>query len=170
MSLKKYNSKVSGMRFFIAFLVCSFMMNENVKANAFTEIFGSEGASGIKNPKIRSLSYAFQYLTLTGSIGYVAKQLHDSSFFSPLNLTPDSISNLSPLGYKDYFQINTHNANHLAVKASVDEINLINNFKNELTNNKFSFSSIEFRNNGNFSKNIYNLDERDQLIERYIND
>ena len=89
---------------------------------------------------------------------------------SPLNLNPDSISNLSSLGYKDYFQINTHNANHLAVKASVDEINLINNFKNELTNNKFSFSSIEFRNNGNFSKSIYNLDERDQLIERYIND
>ena len=170
MSFNKYNSKVSGMRFFIAFLVFSFMMNENLKANAFTEIFGSEGASGIKNPKIRSLSYAFQYLTLTGSIGYVGKQLFDSGFLSPLNLNPDSISNLSSLGYKDYFQINTHNANHLAVKASVDEINLVNNFKNELTNNKFSFSSIEFRNNGNFSKSIYNLDERDQLIERYLND
>ena len=152
MSLMKYNSMVSGMRFFLVFIVCSFMMCQNLKANAFTEIFGSEGASGIKNPKIRSLSYAFQYLTLTGSIGYVGKQLHDSGFLSPLNFTPDSIINLSPLGYKDYFQINTHNANHLAVKASVDEINLINNFKNELTNNKFSFSSIEFRNNGNFSK------------------
>ena len=158
------------MRFFIAFLVFSFIMNENLKANAFTEIFGSEGAAGLQNSKVRSLSYAFQYLTLSGSIGYVTKQLHDSGFFSPLNLTPDSISNLSPLGYKDYFQINTHNANHLAVKASVDEINLIKNFKNELTNNKFSFSSIEFRNNGNFSKSIYNLDERDQLIERYLND
>ena len=145
-------------------------MNENLKANAFTEIFGSEGAAGIKNPKIRSLSYAFQYFTLTGSLGYVGKQLHDSGFFSPLNLYPDSISNLSPLGYKDYFQINTHNANHLAVNASVDKINLINNFKNELTNNKFSFNSIEFRNNGNLSKSIYNLDERDQLIERYLND
>ena len=161
---------VNGMRFFLVFLVCSFMMYQNLKANAFTEIFGSEGASGIKNPKIRSLSYAFQYLTLSGSIGYVGKQLLDSGFLSPLNLNPDSIINLSPLGYKDYFQINTHNANHLAVKASVDEINLINNFKNELTNNKFSFSSIEFRNNGNLSKSIYNLDERDQLIERYLND
>ena len=81
MSLKKYNSMVSGMRFFLVFIVCSFMMCQNLKANAFTEIFGSEGASGIKNPKIRSLSYAFQYLTLTGSIGYVGKQLHDSGFF-----------------------------------------------------------------------------------------
>ena len=78
-------------------------------------------------------------------------------FFSPQTL-PDSISNLSPLGYMIIF--NKHyNANHLAVKASVDEINLINNFKNELTNNKFSFGSIEFRNNGNFSKSLYNLDE-----------
>ena len=158
------------MRFFLVFLVCSFMMCQNLKANAFTEIFGSEGAAGLQNSKVRSLSYAFQYLTLSGSIGYVGKQLLDSGFLSPLNLNPDSISNLSPLGYKDYFQINTYNANHLAVKASVDEINLINNFKNELINNKFSFNSIEFRNNGNFSKSIYNLDERDQLIERYLND
>ena len=158
------------MRFFLVFLVCSFMMCQNLKANAFTEIFGSEGAAGLQNSKVRSLSYAFQYLTLSGSIGYVGKQLLDSGFLSPLNLNPDSISNLSPLGYKDYFQINTHNANHLAVKANVDKINLINNFKNELTNNKFSFNSIELRNNGNFSKSIYNLDERDQLIERYLND
>ena len=39
----KYNSMVSGMRFFLVFLVCSFMMYQNLKANAFTEIFGSEG-------------------------------------------------------------------------------------------------------------------------------
>ena len=56
------------------------------------------------------------------------------------------------------------------MKARVDEVNLVNKYKNELTKNKFSFRSIEFRNNSNFSKSIYNFDERDQLIERYIND
>ena len=161
---------VSGMRFFLFILVFIFTLNQNVKANAFTEIFGSEGAAGIKNPKIRSLSYAFQYLTFTGSIGYVGKQLFDSGFLSPLGLTPESINNLSPLGYKDNFTINSHNADILAVKARVDEVNLVNKYKNELTKNKFSFRSIEFRNNSNFSKSIYNLDERDELIERYIND
>ena len=104
--------------------------------------------------KIRSLSYAFQYLTLSGSLGYVGKQLFDSGFLSPLNLKPDSINNLSPLGYNDYFKINNHNANILAVKASVDKINLANNLNNKLTKKKFSFKSIEFRNNNNFYKSI----------------
>ena len=57
-----------------------FFLGSNLKANAFTEIFGSEGAAGINNPKIRSLSYAFQYLTFSGSIGYIGKQLFDSGF------------------------------------------------------------------------------------------
>ena len=161
---------VNGMRFFVFLLIFLFLSHKSVQANAFTEIFGSEGAAGINNPKIRSLSYAFQYLTLSGSIGYVGKQLFDSGFLSPLSLNPDSINSLSPLGYKDFFKINNHNANILAVKASVDEINLANNLKNQLTRNKFSFKSIEFRNNTNFSKSIYNFEERDQLIERYIND
>ena len=66
---------------------------------------------------------------MSGSIGYVGKQLFDSGFLSPLSLNPDSINSLSPLGYKDFFKINNHNANNLAVKASVDEINLANNLK-----------------------------------------
>ena len=161
---------VNGMKLFVVFLICLFFSNSSLKANAFTEIFGSEGAAGINNPKIRSLSYAFQYLTLSGSIGYVGKQLFDSGFLSPFNLNPESINSLSPLGYNNYFKINNHDANILAVKASVDEINLVNNFKNELSKNKFSFKSIEFRNNSNFSRSLYNFEERDQLIERYIND
>ena len=58
----------------------------------------------------------------------------------------------------------------LSVKAKSDQINLVNNFRNEMNNNAFSFKSIEFRNNGNFNKSIYNLSERDQLISRYLND
>ena len=158
------------MRFFVILIICSLSLSNFAYSNAFTEIFGKEGAKGINNPRIRSLSYAFQYLTLSGSIGYVGKQLFESGFFSPLNLTPSSINSLSPLGYNDYFQINNHNADILVVKTKSDKINFVNNYKNELTNDKFSFRSIEYRNNGNFSKSIYNLDERDQLIERYIND
>lgn len=158
------------MRYFFIFYLILFFLGSNLKASAFTEIFGSEGAAGINNPKIRSLSYAFQYLTLSGSIGYLGKQLFDSGFFSPFNIVPDEIINLSPLGYKDYFTTNTHNANILSVKARSDQINLVNNFRNQMNNNTFSFKSIEFRNNGNFSKSIYNLNERDQLIDRYLND
>jgi len=155
--------------FFILFFILTYVSSD-LKASAFTEIFGSEGAAGINNPKIRSLSYAFQYLTLSGSIGYVGKQLFDSGFFSPFNIIPSEIINLSPLGYKESFSTNTHNANILAVKAKSDQINLINNFKNQMNNNTFSYRSIEFRNNGNFTKSIYNLSERDQLINRYLND
>jgi hypothetical protein len=158
------------MRYFFIFYFILFFLGSNLKASAFTEIFGSEGAAGINNPKIRSLSYAFQYLTLSGSIGYLGKQLFDSGFFSPFNIVPDEIINLSPLGYKDYFTTNTHNANILSVKARSDQINLVNNFRNQINNNTFSFKSIEFRNKGNFSKSIYNLNERDQLIDRYLND
>jgi hypothetical protein len=158
------------MRYFFIFYFILFFLGSNLKASAFTEIFGSEGAAGINNPKIRSLSYAFQYLTLSGSIGYLGKQLFDSGFFSPFNIVPDEIINLSPLGYKDYFTTNTHNANILSVKARSDQINLVNNFRNQMNNNTFSFKSIEFRNKGNFSKSIYNLNERDQLIDRYLND
>ena len=96
--------------------------------------------------------------------------MFDSGFFSPFNIVPNEIINLSPLGYKDYFTTNTHNANILSVKAKSDQINLVNNFRNQMNKNAFSFKSIEFRNNGNFTKSIYNLNERDQLIDRYLND
>ena len=161
---------VNVMRYLFVFYFILFFFNSDLKANAFTEIFGSEGAAGINNPKMRSLSYAFQYLTLSGSVGYLGKQLFDSNFFSPFNIVPNEIINLSPLGYKNGFSTNTHNANILSVKAKSEQINFINNFKSEMNNNAFSFKSIEFRNKGNFTKSIYNLNERDQLIERYLND
>ena len=106
MSLK-FIMQVNVMRYFFIFYLILFFFSSNLKASAFTEIFGSEGAAGINNPKIRSLSYAFQYLTLSGSIGYVGKQLFDSGFLSPFNLNPESINSLSPLGYNNYFKINT---------------------------------------------------------------
>tara|TARA_Y100000589_G_scaffold244079_1_gene231756 strand:+ start:238 stop:714 length:477 start_codon:yes stop_codon:yes gene_type:complete len=142
-------------------------LSSTVKANAFSEVFGSEGAKGINNSSIRSLSYTFQYLTLSGSIGYVAKQLFDSGFMEPLGLVPDSIQNLSPLAYKEPYSINAHNAEILSVKAQSNKLNLINNFKKELSEQRFSLKSIELRNNSNFSSSLKNLNNRNRLLEKY---
>jgi len=154
------------MRFFFKVLIFTFLAT-SVKANAFSEIFGSEGASGINNSKIRSLSYTFQYLTLSGSIGYVGKQLFDSGFMEPLGLVPDTILNLSPLAYKKSYSINSHNAKILAVKDQSNKLNLLNKFRNELAEQKFSVKSIELRNNSNFSRSLINLKDRNSLIEKY---
>ena len=96
------------MRIFFKTLIVCIFFSSTVKANAFSEVFGSEGAAGIGDSKIRSLSYTFQYFTLVGSLGYVAKQLYNSGFMEPLGLMPDSIHNLSPLAYKDNFLINKY--------------------------------------------------------------
>ena len=48
-------TQVNVMRYFFIFYFILFFLGSNLKANAFTEIFGSEGAAGINNPKIRSL-------------------------------------------------------------------------------------------------------------------
>ena len=91
------------MRVLYKILILCIFFSSTVKANAFSEVFGSEGAAGISDSKMRSLSYTFQYFTLVGSIGYVAKQLYNSGFMEPLGLMPESIHNLSPLAYKDNF-------------------------------------------------------------------
>ena len=64
---------------------------------------------------MRSLSYTFQYFTLVGSIGYVAKQLYNSGFMEPIGLLPPTISNLSSLAYGDDFIVNNHTANVYSV-------------------------------------------------------
>ena len=61
------------MKIFFKTLIFCIFFGSTVKANAFSEVFGSEGAAGIGDSKIRSLSYTFQYFTLVGSVGYVAK-------------------------------------------------------------------------------------------------
>ena len=168
------------MRFLLTFFCIFFLFQSSVKGNAFSEIFGSEGASGIwergciglwiDNSKIRSLSYTFQYFTLVGSIGYVAKQLYNSGFMEPIGLLPPTISNLSSLAYGDDFIVNNHTANVYSVTENVEQINMINEYKKRLSVNKFSSQSIELRNNSNLSKSAFLKDERDDLIERYLNE
>ena len=136
-------------------------------SNTFSEVFGSEGAAGIENPKTRSLSYALQYATLAGSLGYVVKQLHDSGFFEPFGYAPNSLEKLSPLAYKDNYILDKHSANIIAVNQKVDRINYLNELNSELLTRKFSFSSIEARNSNNLSSSIQNLSNRDLLIKKY---
>tara|TARA_Y100001954_G_C15460660_1_gene430688 strand:- start:156 stop:629 length:474 start_codon:yes stop_codon:yes gene_type:complete len=139
-----------------------------LKSNTFSEVFGSEGAAGIENPKTRSLSYTLQYATLAGSIGYVLKSLHDSNFLDPLGLTPDSIENLSKLAYKKNFLLDKHDANIISVNQRVDKLNYLNNLEKSLFNKKYSSRMIEFRNNNNFSKSVINSNNRNFLMERYF--
>ena len=149
--------------FLFTFSFCS-----QLKSNTFSEVFGSEGAAGIENPKSRSLSYTLQYATLAGSIGYVLRSLHDSNFLDPLGLTPDSIENLSKLAYKKNFLLDKHDANIILVNQKVDKLNYINNMEKSLFNKKYSSRMIELRNNNNFSKSVINSNNRNILMERYF--
>ena len=158
------------MKIFFKTLIFGIFFSSTVNANAFSEVFGSEGAAGIGDSKIRSLSYTFQYFTLVGSIGYVAKQLYNSGFMEPLGLMPDSIHNLSPLAYKDNFLINKYNASTFAVGEKIDNLNMLNDFQIKASKNPFSVRSIESRNNFNFKKSSFLNDERNELIDRYLND
>ena len=158
------------MKIFLKTLIFCIFFGSTVQANAFSEVFGSEGAAGIGNSKIRSLSYTFQYFTLVGSIGYVAKQLYNSGFMEPFGLMPESIHNLSPLAYKDNFLINKYNASAYAVGEKVENLNMLNDYNIEIAKNPFSVQSIESRNNFNFNKSSSLNIERNELIERYLND
>ena len=158
------------MKIFLKTLIFGIFFSSTVSANAFSEVFGSEGATGIGDSKIRSLSYTFQYFTLVGSIGYVAKQLYNSGFMEPLGLMPESIHNLSPLAYKDNYLINKYNANTYAVGEKIDNLNMLNDFETKIANNPFSVQSIESRNNFNFKKSSFLNEERNELIDRYLND
>ena len=158
------------MKVFFKTLIFCIFFSSTVKANAFSEVFGSEGRAGISDSKIRSLSYTFQYFTLVGSIGYVAKQLYNSGFMEPLGLMPESIHNLSPLAYKDNFLINKYNANAYVVGEKIENFNMLNDYNTKIAKNPFSVRSIESRNNFNFNKSSSLINERNELIDRYIND
>ena len=152
----------------IIFFLFTVSICSQLKSNTFSEVFGSEGAAGIENPKTRSLSYTLQYATLAGSIGYVLKNLHDSNFLDPLGFTPDSIKNLSELAYKKNFLLDKHDANIIAVNQKIDKLNYLNNVEKSLINKKYSSKMIEFRNNNNFSKSIINSNNRNIVMERYL--
>ena len=139
-----------------------------LKSNTFSEVFGSEGAAGIENSKTRSLSYTLQYATLTGSIGYVLKNLHDTGFLEPFGFTPNTFKDLSPLAYKKNFLLDEHSANIIAVNQKVDEINYFNDLRKKIIDKRYSFEVIEMKNNGNFSNSISNFNKRNLLLERYL--
>ena len=88
----------------------------------------------------------------------------------PLGLMPESIHNLSPLAYKDNFLINKYNASAYAVGEKVENLNMLNDYNIETAKNPFSVQSIEFRNNFNFNKSSSLKIERNELIDRYLND
>ena len=88
----------------------------------------------------------------------------------PLGLMPESIHNLSPLAYKDNFLINKYNASAYAVGEKVENLNMLNDYNIEIAKDPFSVQSIESRNNFNFNKSSSLKIERNELIDRYLND
>ncbi len=150
----------------ITFIVLLFWSSSSM-SNTFSEVFGSEGAAGIENPKTRSLSYTLQYATLAGSIGYVIRKLHDTGFLEPLGFTPSINEKLSPLAYKKSYILDKHSANIINVNQKVEEINYYNNLKKKLINKKYSSKAIELRNNKNFSNSIINTNNRNYILNRY---
>ena len=140
------------------------------KSGTFSEVFGSEGAAGVNNPKTRSLSFTLQYLTLSGSIGYVGKQLYNTGFFTPFGLVPEEMRNISPIAYKDELYGLKYNEKLLQNKQRISQLNRINNMQKMANNSPFSFDSIEKRGRGNFFNSIKKQNHRRSLMKRYLNE
>ncbi len=154
----------------VIYILLFFVFSTPVKAGAFSEIFGSEGAAGIANEKTRNLSWTIQYLTLSGSIAFAVKQLYDTGFLQPIGFVPESMIELSPLAYKKNFLISDQDADVLAVNQKVNRLNHLNDLKKRALASKFSYKSIESRNNSNFFKSLSKRSQRDFLIGRYLNE
>ena len=151
-------------------LILIFLVFKDVQSNSFTEIFGSEGESGVLNSKTRSLSYALQYLTITGTAGYFIKQLHDNAFFEPLGFTPDSLVKSSPLAYSKSDITDSHTANIIRINQKVEKMNYSNQLKEEFIKNRYSSRSIEIKNNSNLRNSEIRFFERERLTKRYLDD
>jgi len=154
----------------VIYILLFFVFSTPVKAGAFSEIFGSEGAAGISNEKTRNLSWTIQYLTLSGSIAFVAKQLYDSGFMAPIGFVPESMTELSPLAYKKNFLISDNDASILAVNQKISRLNHINDLKKRSIATRFTYKSMESRNKSNFLKSISKRNQRQFLINRYLNE
>ena len=152
------------------FLILVVLFFKDVHSNSFTEIFGNEGESGVLNSKSRSLSYALQYLTVTGTAGYFLKQLHDNAFFEPLGFVPESLVKSSPLAYGKYEVIDSHTANIVRINEKVDIMNYSNQLKEKLVRNRYSSKSIEVKNNNNINNSEIRFLERERLTKRYLDD
>ena len=66
--------------------------------------------------------------------------------------------------------INKYNASAYAVGEKIENLNMLNDFNVEAAKNSFSFRSIESRNNFNFNKSSQLNNERNELINRYLDD
>ena len=145
------------MKYIIVFFLL-FFFTEKLHAGSFTTIFGSEGATSVSNSKARSLSYSLQYLTVSGSIGFVAKQLFEGGFFEPLGFIPDSYKSLSPLAYdKDIIKTLSRKQN-LIVKTK-EEIYKLNNI-----------SKVSSSGDLKISEYINYENKRKDLINRYFDE
>lgn len=142
-------------------------VNSLAYAGSFSEIFGSEGARGVTNSKTRSLSYSLQYLAFTGVSGFLIKNLHDSGFFEPLGLTPESYKKMSPLAYDNP---NYSDKINDILQKNTKSINELNNFfdnQKVMYKRSPSIKNMARNRNDSFTNFIYNQDKREMLIDKY---
>ena len=91
------------------------------------------------------------------------------SLFDSTN--PDILINNAGISvFSDFLDRTEDELDHVYNVNLKGTINMINEYKKRLSVNKFSSQSIELRNNSNLSKSASLKDERDDLIERYLNE
>lgn len=156
--------------FIIYTLFLSIFLFKDVNSSSFSELFGSEGASGIANSKTRSLSWSLQYLTFSGATGLILNNLYDTGFFEPFGLQPRIYKEMSPLAYdKKYFTKtidgNLRNAKDIIFRKN--EILRINNIK---LSNQPAFSMIKNENEVLFDDYILKKNNRDLLIKGFFDE
>jgi len=157
-------------RFIFYIFLLIFFTAGNIKAGSFSELFGSEGASGIANPKTRSLSWTMQYLTFTGATGLILNNLYNTGFFEPFGLQPEIYKEMSPLAYDKSLFTKSVNNNLRNSKDIIFRKNEILQINNNVLLKQPQFSMIKKENEVLFNDYIIKKENRDLLIRRLFDE
>ena len=157
-------------RFIIYIFLLLFLISNDIKAGSFSELFGSEGASGIANPKTRSLSWSMQYLTFSGATGLILNNLYNSGFFEPFGLQPEIYKEMSPLAYDKSLFTKSIERNLKNSKDIIFRKNEIIQINNNALSTQPKFSMIKKENEVLFNDYITQKKNRELLIRRLFDE
>lgn len=156
--------------FIIYTLFVSIFLFKDVNSSSFSELFGSEGASGIANPKTRSLSWSMQYLTFSGAMGLILNNLYDTGFFEPFGLQPQIYKEMSPLAYDKKYLTKNIDSNLRNAKDIIFRKNEILQINNIELSSQPAFSMIKNENEVLFDDYILKKKNRDLLIKGFFDE
>ena len=149
-------------------IIFNFLIFNGAVAGSFSELFGSEGAAGIANPKTRSLSWSMQYLTFAGTTGLIIKNLHDNGFFEPFGFTPDLYKKMSPLAYDKKLSKNFVNSNIRKSKELIFRKNEILKINERLAYRQPPFALIKNEQEILFDDVLSKKEIREKLTRSYF--